>query len=60
MARWLSPQEQLAIVPHNYNEAGCGSARGPVTAPVFKTGGRHLRDVVGVFDSHTLPPKQKT
>ena len=24
--------------------------------PVFKTGGRRLRDVVGVFDSHTLPP----
>ena len=24
--------------------------------PVFKTGARHLRDVLGVFDSHTLPP----
>jgi len=22
----------------------------------FKTGARHLRDVLGVFDSHTLPP----
>jgi hypothetical protein len=33
-----------------------GSACGPVIVPVFKTGGRHLRDVVGVFDSHTLPP----
>jgi hypothetical protein len=31
-----------------------------VIVPVFKTGGRHLRDVVGVFDSHTLPPIQKT
>jgi hypothetical protein len=33
-----------------------GSACGPVIVPVFKTGGRRLRDVVGVFDSHTLPP----
>ena len=24
--------------------------------PVFKTGVRHLRDVFGAFDSHTLPP----
>ena len=38
-----------------YN-GGNGSAWGPVILPVFKTGGRHLRDVVGVFDSHTLPP----
>ena len=34
-----------------------GSAWGPVILPVFKTGARRLRDVVGVFDSHTLPPK---
>jgi hypothetical protein len=27
-----------------------------VILPVFKTGARHLRGVVGVFDSHTLPP----
>jgi len=27
-----------------------------VILPVFKTGARHLRDVLGVFDSHTLPP----
>ena len=33
-----------------------GSACGPVIVPVFKTGGRHPRDVAGVFDSHTLPP----
>jgi hypothetical protein len=33
-----------------------GSAWGPVIPPVFKTGARHLRGVVGVFDSHTLPP----
>ena len=33
-----------------------GSAGGPVILPVFKTGARHLRGVVGVFDSHTLPP----
>ena len=25
--------------------------------PVFKTGVRHLRGVVGAFDSHTLPPQ---
>jgi len=34
----------------------CGSEGGPVILPVFKTGGRHLRDVFGEFDSHTLPP----
>ncbi len=38
-----------------YNVAH-GSACGPVIVTVFKTVGRHLRDVVGVFDSHTLPP----
>lgn len=41
--------------PSRYNGIN-GSAWGPVILPVFKTGGRHLRDVVGVFDSHTLPP----
>lgn len=38
------------------DKPGCGSAWGPVIPPVFKTGARHLRGVVGVFDSHTLPP----
>lgn len=33
-----------------------GSEWDPVILPVFKTGARHLRDVLGVFDSHTLPP----
>jgi hypothetical protein len=27
-----------------------------VILPVFKTGARHLRGVVGGFDSHSLPP----
>jgi hypothetical protein len=34
-----------------------GSAWGPVTLPVFKTGGRQVCPVAGVFDSHTLPPR---
>ena len=34
----------------------CGSVCRLVTVPVFKTGGRHLSDVAGAFDSHTLPP----
>jgi hypothetical protein len=33
-----------------------GSAWDPVILPVFKTGAWHLRGVMGVFDSHTLPP----
>jgi len=39
-----------------YNANIRGSAWDPVILPVFKTGARHLRDVLGVFDSHTLPP----
>jgi hypothetical protein len=37
-------------------ESGAGSAWGPVILPVFKTGARQVRPVVGAFDSHTLPP----
>ena len=53
--RWQKHTSDL-LKHTSYNGFQCGSAWDPVILPVFKTGARHLRDVVGVFDSHTLPP----
>ena len=47
---------KLRIIAPSRNNRQQGSAWGPVILPVFKTGARRLRDVVGAFDSHTLPP----
>ncbi len=52
MARFSSALATCRAKPETY----LGSAWGPVILPVFKTGARRLRDVVGAFDSHTLPP----
>ena len=49
-------RSRLIYHPMSFGHASFGSAWGPVTLPVFKTGARHLCGVVGVFDSHTLPP----
>ncbi len=47
----------IAVIPafSCYTEFS-GSAWDPVILPVFKTGARRVRPVVGAFDPHTLPP----
>jgi hypothetical protein len=43
-----------------FSPLSSGSEWGPVILPVFKTGGRQVCPVAGVFDSHTLPPEKHT
>lgn len=40
--------------------APCGSSMRPVSLAVFKTVVPHLRDAEGGFDSHGLPPHNRT